>query len=281
MKKLYSFLLLFVIAFTGKISAQVTPFCNPSGNVIIYSCYDGGILNINIDQNIPNIKIGVVTYEAVQIQISGAFAANVTEVRYAGYNANNNNCGLGVSNTTITGAVNSTNTILLYPPATLSNPNGYSSIICNYSCSSTTNQGGCNTPDQVVDYFMNNFSGTNTFYYHFTQYNCYQNANTYNVSTGGNCCIAPVGLGIASNKTNSANHFFPNPATSELTIKFDNKNTEHKIELRNLLGEKIKTLSFPADAEQGKINLETVPKGIYFAVLSEDGVTKTEKILIQ
>jgi len=50
--------------FTSSISA--TPcgsVCNPSGNLIIYSNYDGGILTINVDQNIPNLIIGISTYE--------------------------------------------------------------------------------------------------------------------------------------------------------------------------------------------------------------------------
>src|SRR6187431_2543328 len=55
------------------------------GNVVIFANYDGGVLNINVDQNIPNLKIGICTYEPVTINLSGPFVNNVTEVRYAGY----------------------------------------------------------------------------------------------------------------------------------------------------------------------------------------------------
>ncbi|MEY3153196.1 MAG: hypothetical protein RLZZ333_1793, partial [Bacteroidota bacterium] len=34
-------------------------FCNPNGNLFVFSNYDGGILTINVDQNIPNLKIGM------------------------------------------------------------------------------------------------------------------------------------------------------------------------------------------------------------------------------
>jgi hypothetical protein len=60
--------------------------CNPSGNVLIFTNYDGGELNINIDTNIANIKIGICSYEPVRVNIGGAFASNVTEVLYAGFN---------------------------------------------------------------------------------------------------------------------------------------------------------------------------------------------------
>jgi hypothetical protein len=43
--------------------------CNPNGNIIIFSNYDGGFLNINVDVDIPNLKIGVVSYEAVEVTL--------------------------------------------------------------------------------------------------------------------------------------------------------------------------------------------------------------------
>src|SRR4028119_441741 len=89
----------------GRSAATAQTVCNSSGNLIIFSNYDGGTLNINVDVNIPNLKIGVVSYEAVAINISGTFAGNVTGVRYAGYNNTpNNNCTPNITTTTITGA---------------------------------------------------------------------------------------------------------------------------------------------------------------------------------
>lgn len=55
--------LIFSLLFSGTLYAQV--ICNPNGNLILYTNYDGGPLNIVIDQNIPNIRIGIVSYEAV------------------------------------------------------------------------------------------------------------------------------------------------------------------------------------------------------------------------
>jgi hypothetical protein len=191
MKKL---LLGCILAFSPLLSNAQT-FCDPNGNLIIYSNYDGGILNIDVDVNIPNLKIGVVSYEAIQVNITGAFAANVTEVHYAGYNDANDGCSQGVA-TTVINSTGSTNTIVFAPPVTLSNTNGYSSIICAaYNCNTNTNQGGCNTSDQIEDYFLNYFSGS-VLRSHSLQYNCF--ATTQLVSAGGTCC------GLVTNLTAQA-----------------------------------------------------------------------------
>lgn len=163
-----------------------TQICNPAGNVMLFSNYDGGVLNIDVNVNIPNLKIGVVTYEGVTINLTGAFVNNVTRVEYAGYNASNAHCG-SVINTTINGApVGATTNILLYPPATMSDPNGYSSIICAYSCDNNSSQGGCNTVAQVQNYFLTLFGGS--LYAHKVQYGCWSGSSL--LSAGGNCCPA-------------------------------------------------------------------------------------------
>jgi len=166
-------------------SAQV---CNPNGNIVIFSNYDGGFLNINVDVNIPNLKIGVVSYEAVEVTLSGPYVNNITGIEYAGYNnASNTACGGNIATTAFIGAPGGvTPNIAFVPPVTYSDPNGYMFIDCAYSCGSG-NQGGCNTAAQVYDYFETVFTGT--VYTHETQYGCW--SGTHNLSDGGNCCAAP------------------------------------------------------------------------------------------
>lgn len=166
--------------------------CNPNGNLLVFANYDGGELNINIDVNIPNLKIGIVSYEAARINISGAFSNNVTEVIYAGFQGTNNTCGPNIPTTTITGIAPANYSILTYPAVTLNNPNGWAGgILCAYSCDLNTNQGGCNTIDQVLDYFNVNLGGT--LYSLLVQYNCWLNSTTYDVSNlSGTCCTLPV-----------------------------------------------------------------------------------------
>lgn len=167
-------------------SVLVAQTCNPTGNIVVYSNYDGGIININCDVNIPNLKIGICTYEAVEINITGPYVGNVTEVLYAGYIGTNDNCGVGVTTTTINGVSPAITDILFAPPVTFSDPNGYPYIICGYSCG-TGSQGGCNTSIQVAEYFIDTFGGTLRSFN--TQYNCWENQNVF-ISQGG-CCGAP------------------------------------------------------------------------------------------
>jgi len=276
MKKIYS------LFFAGLISqfsvhAQTVPFCDTTANVIIYSNYDGGTLNINVDKNIPNLKIGITTYEAVKVIISGAYAGNVTAVRYAGYNGTNDNCSQGVTNTSIAGVAGNLDTIILYPPAGYSNANGYPFIICNYSCNNTTSQGGCNTPDQIVSYFTTQLGGT--LNYHHTQYNCWTPATSYSVSAGGNCCIMPV-TGIKQPRAKNF-HAFPNPATGELNLRFDNGHVAHAVQLRNIIGEEILRTSFGAGLDKVKLDLKDITPGIYLITVKEGEKEYFSKIVIE
>ncbi len=166
---------------------QAQTVCNPGGNLIIFSNYDGGVLNINVDVNIPDLKIGIVSYEADSVNLSGAFLNNVTGVIWAGYNGTNHHCPFPViTNTSIHGApTGASSSINILPASPLSNPNGYSLIVCNYSCDNNSSQGGCNTADQVEAYFLQQFPGS-VIYSDFTQYGCW--SGTRNISSGGNCC---------------------------------------------------------------------------------------------
>lgn len=164
----------------------ITTSCNStSGNVIIYSNYDGGRLNINVDQNISNLKIGVCSYEAVRVNITGTFASNVTQVVYAGFNGTSNTtCSPTVSAVSIIGVSSSITTITTLPAATVSDINGDASIVCGVDCQ-MSNSGGCNTPGQLAHYFLTQMGGS--LRYQSIQYGCW--SGTQNVSSGGNCCI--------------------------------------------------------------------------------------------
>jgi PKD repeat protein len=173
-------------------SAQI---CNQNGNIVIFSNYEGGTLNINVDVNIPNLKIGIVSYEAVEVNFSGAYVGNITGVEYAGYNNSPNiNCSPNVATTVFTGHPGGvTPNIAFVPPVTYDDPNGYTFIDCGFSCDSGS-QGGCNTAAQIYDYFETIFSGT--VYTHETQYGCWGGV-TKNLSTSGNCCAAPAAAPVA------------------------------------------------------------------------------------
>ena len=152
--------------------------CNPAANILIYSNYDGGTLNINIDENIPNIQIGLCSYETLTVNISGTYAGNVTKVLYAGYNDG--------GTTNVTGVAAAIVDILTYPPVYLADPDGNPYMVCAYDCDTAYVPGGCNTVDQATDYFLTELSGGLRYSYY--QYGIW--AGTYDMSDGGNCCYS-------------------------------------------------------------------------------------------
>ncbi len=269
-KKLYIFLLGSFFSF----AATAQSVCDPQGNVVIYSNYDGGPLTINVDQNVPNLKIGILSYEYATITITGTYAANVTEVRWVGYNGNNNHCNqAGPFTTTISGVPNSIDTMILYPTATYSNANGYGSMICAYSCNTTTNQGGCNTADQVAHYFLTVFGGS--LYFHHTQYGCWGNMS---ISTGGNCCANP----LTEVEEVSAALFMlaPNPANDVVTIQSPYGGEGRTIQITNMLGETVCEIQLAAGTTSQEISLTDFAPGTYFFRMQSGEAITTEKLVI-
>lgn len=200
------FILILLVSMSLNIWSQQT--CDSTGNLVVYSNYDGGILTINVDQNIPNLKIGICTYEPIQVILTGPFVGNITQVIYAGFNSaqNNNNCGQGNFPTSISGVAANLISIVTNPPVGYTpahgngaGPWGGTMIGAGGQCDTLTNTGGVNTPDEIVYYFQQATGGTLLF--HKTQYGCWLN-ETLNISSFGNCCITPplppVGCGLAA-----------------------------------------------------------------------------------
>jgi hypothetical protein len=193
--------LLFCFFWIPQANAQ---FCNGAGNVMVFSNYDGSgntagtRLNINVDVNIPNLKIGISSYERVTVNIAGTQVACVTAVRFAGYGATNNHCS-SVAATVITGVPIGIITYVTNPPATVSDPLGNTSIIGGYACTlpnGTGNGGGSASMYQICNYFLSAFGAGSTLRSGFSQYGCWAGV-THAVSspTAGNCCpLVPAAL---------------------------------------------------------------------------------------
>jgi len=175
--------------------------CSAQGNVVVFSNYDGGYLNINVNENIPNLKIGVASYEPTQVNIFGPFAGNITAVVYAGYQpingTGNNNCLGGP----LVGSVslpdpNALVEILENPPVTLIATQFDTSTVLPqlvgnntglfgcYSCSLTQGTGGANNSAQVIDFFAKYFNSEVRFLK--TQYFCW--CDTQDVKSPPECC---------------------------------------------------------------------------------------------
>ena len=278
MKKIYFLFSSLFILIGIHVSAQPL-ICNPGGNIVVFSNYDGGVLNINVDQNIPNLKIGVVTYEPVTINLSGTYVGNVTGVVYAGYvSTTNHHCSNSPTTTTITGVPANITAVNYIPAATYNNPNGYSMIICNYSCSITTNQGGCNTPDQVIAYFQNVFGETSgALYSHFTQYGCWS-TTPYNISAGGNCCVEPISTSIAENNSSvNSLSVSPNPSAGNFYVELPLGILAGDLKIFNVLGEEVRAMEISGSTT---VSLEGETPGIYLMQFTSGGKTFSRKIVL-
>ncbi|MEM8909783.1 MAG: hypothetical protein AAGD05_18185, partial [Bacteroidota bacterium] len=179
--------------------------CSSEGNVVIFSNYDGGYLNINIDEDIPNLKIGIASYEPTEVNIFGPFVDNVVQVVYAGFNpligTGNFHCDPNLSVTSINPIPNGITEILSNPPVSLEATeydttffgtsffvdligNNQSIIGCS-SCDMTQGTGGSNSPDQIIDFFANYFADDVRFLK--TQYGCW--CGTQDLSLPTSCCV--------------------------------------------------------------------------------------------
>jgi gliding motility-associated-like protein len=205
-------LLIQFLTFTCFGQAGVPTGCDPNGNWILFANYDGGNLNIVVDQNIPNLKIGNCSYEPVNVTLSGPVVGCVTQVMYAGFNSaqNNNNCAFPINTSSFSGFNPALLTVNVAPPVTIisppnpnyfNQPNGWNfGIICLYSCNINANQGGCNTVDQVLAYFQSQFGGSLRGLN--VQYPCWNNATQYTVSAQtGNCCGICTTVSTTVNET--------------------------------------------------------------------------------
>ena len=118
-------------------------------NTFVFGTYDGGAITINVNVNVPNIRIGIVTYEAMTVVIQGPYAANVVQVVTTGYNAASVTCsGCSVTDRSLRGG----NAL----SSTLADTKGNARMVCFYS-GGTASQGGCNTKPQVLHTFAQVF----------------------------------------------------------------------------------------------------------------------------
>lgn len=173
--------------------------CSPAGNVAIFSNYEGGDLVIDVNQDIPDLKIGIASYEPAEVSFTGAFIGNITEIVYAAYQPGqpgNNPCG-GNPVAFVDAPSGASVEILNTPPVTLISPDvevfdgfflpaGDNSGITGCStCVNDEYQGGGNTAEQIIDFFLTEFGGELLFLK--TQYSCW--CGTQDLNQPPTCCF--------------------------------------------------------------------------------------------
>lgn len=181
-------ILLLVLSINASVIFTQT-VCDPAGNVMVYSNYEGGTLNIDVDADIPNLKIGISTYEIVTVNISGTFAGNVTGVIFAGFNAPASITGVDPAIVTVYSTTTDNIAITNYlgdeiipgfPPLV-------NCMTGAEGCGETATGGGNSSP-QIVQFFLAEFGPGSTFYAHWTDYSLFPGSD-FLISEGGNCCF--------------------------------------------------------------------------------------------
>ena len=180
-----TFLLSLFCLFTA-IHAQV--ICDPSGNIMIYSNYEGGNLNIDVDADIPDLKIGISTYEFTNVTISGAFVDNVTEVVFAGFNAPSIS---GVDPAIVTeyaAAIGDVAITSILGDLVIAGAPIVNCMVGAEGCGETADGGGNSSP-QIVQFFLSYWDDDDAFYANYTDYDAFPPCD-FLISEGGNCCFS-------------------------------------------------------------------------------------------
>lgn len=95
--------------------------------------------------------------------------------------------------------------------------------------------------------------------------------------------VANVTVGISSLTENNGIHIFPNPASSELNLKFDyTTNSKVTVELMDIAGRIVKTVSYDniMQGETVQMNLEGINAGTYMLSVSKDTTKMISKITV-
>lgn len=226
-------------------------------------------MTINVDVNLPQLRIAIVTYESATISLTGQFAGNVVSVDYAGYgDTSDQSCGFSVGQVVFNNLpAGVTPVIINSPNVTVSNSNGFATIICGSSCNLNVSQGGCNTAEQIADYFLQQYPGSN-LYAHFTDYNCWNNISR-NLSAGGNCCAQVVAGFPLGNDQPEEISLFPNPANQLINV---NSNKMQPYMITSLLGQKLKAGNL--DKGQQQLDITSLDKGVYLFHLQESKIVR-------
>ena len=167
--------------------------CDPAGNVMIYSNYEGGTLNVEVDVDIPNLKIGICTYEPVTVNFTGTYVGNITEVLFAGFNEPL--AITGVPAGIVTTYACASGNVAISPYLSEYEILGVPIANCMVGAEDCTDyaSGGGNSSPQIVQFFLAEFGPGNIFYAHYTDYVFFP-PGVFQISEGGNCCLdTPLG----------------------------------------------------------------------------------------
>ena len=132
---------------TSEYCSETNHCLSHAQNIVIYGDLQGGTFGIEVDKHIPNLGIGLVSNDVMNVVFSGQYLSNVVAVYMAV------NQGMG----TVTGIDPSLVVWHRVPQATVDAGFSNQSIVCEVPSSSTF---PCNPPAQVDAFFSSVLGGT-------------------------------------------------------------------------------------------------------------------------
>jgi subtilisin family serine protease len=103
----------------------------------------------------------------------------------------------------------------------------------------------------------------------------YGKVDAFAVMSGNGCTT-----GIVDNKLNQDYLIYPNPASNNFTIQFNDNKSKGKVEIFNLLGENLKSFSFNNQSSL-VINREKLASGIYFIQIKTQDSTIIKRVIFE
>jgi len=140
----------------------------PATNVIVIGNYQGGTFTIDVDQHLPGLGIGLVSYDSMAVTIGGAYASDVVQVVHAGYDPG----------TTVSGVPAADFADFHLPSAT---PDGGPLDLIVDDIPPVVGDSG----SSVIPQYFETTMGGGTLVFHQCQYEAY--SGTLKVSQGGTC----------------------------------------------------------------------------------------------
>jgi hypothetical protein len=137
-------------------------------SIAIFGDYSGGTFTVEVDQHVPGLAIGLVSYEPMTVTITGQYASDVVMVFHAGYQP-------GTTVSGVPSAQVAEGTRMAAPGASAMNL-----MLCDAGSIAAPS---CSTPDSVESFFSDQLGGT--VLSHRCQHDAY--TGTLLLSDGGSC----------------------------------------------------------------------------------------------
>jgi hypothetical protein len=159
-------------ACSGALFCRTDSHCaTPAANVIVLGNYQGGTFTINVDKHLPDLGIGLVSYDPMVVTITGTYASDVVQLVHAGYDPGS----------TVTGAPSGVTLADFHLPRATPDGGPADVIVDDIGGVGSTDAG----ESQIAQYFVTTMGGAGTLDFHQCQYDAY--AGTLAVSAGGTC----------------------------------------------------------------------------------------------